>query len=259
MEAKKHPNVTRKPRMPAFPLSRLFPNMLTLAGLCIGISSIRFALDERWEMAVSFIIIAAFVDGMDGRLARLLNATSNFGAQLDSLSDFVCFGLSPAILLYLWQLQTIPVKRVAWALVLFYIVCSAIRLARFNSSMDEDGPEWREQFFTGIPMPAGAILALTPMMLSFQSDIALFSNNWVLGVYFAFIALMMAGRVPTFSLKKIVVQPEFVSLVMMVTGIIIALIILDPWLILSIVSAGYWVLIPIAAYRHRQLRLQEGA
>src|SRR5579864_780507 len=123
------------------PISRLFPNMVTIAGLCCGLSAIRFAMLPRWDMAVAFILAAALIDGMDGRLARMLGATSLFGAQLDSLSDFVCFGVSPVLVLYMWQLQSL--KGIGWAVVLYFSVCTALRLARFNTGLfDENKKDW---------------------------------------------------------------------------------------------------------------------
>ena len=246
---------SQQSRLATLPLGKLFPNMLTLLGLCIGISSIRYALDEKWELAVTFIVIAAFVDGMDGRIARLLKATSNFGAQLDSLSDFVCFGLSPAFLLYLWQLHTIPLKRVAWALVLFYIVCCAIRLARFNASIDEDAPEWRGHFFTGIPITAGALLVLTPMMLSFDYEALYFlQSNFFLGCYISSIAVLMASRIPTFSFKKIAIRAEFASLVLVAAGAITTSVIIDPWTVIPLLAAAYICLIPISIISYIRMR-----
>jgi len=151
------------------PISRLFPNMITIAGLCCGLSAIRFGMAGRWEMAVGFILAAALIDGMDGRVARMLGATSLFGAQLDSLSDFMCFGVSPVLVLYMWQLHDI--KGIGWAVVLFFAVCMALRLARFNTGLYDDSKEpWEKQFFTGIPAPAGGILSLLPLVISLQFD-----------------------------------------------------------------------------------------
>jgi CDP-diacylglycerol--serine O-phosphatidyltransferase len=214
----------------------------------------RFALDQKWEIAVTFIMIAAFLDAMDGRLARMLNATSNFGAQLDSLSDFVCFGLSPSFVLYLWGLYTIPIKRVAWAFVLFYIVCSAIRLARFNATIDDETPDWKAHFFTGIPSTAAGVLVLTPMMLSFEyPELSWVQNHWFLGIYMAIIAWMMASRIPTFSVKQVTIRTEFASLVLVLVGALAASILLDPWATIPVLACLYLSLIPCSIFSYFRL------
>ena len=140
--------------------------MVTIAGLCCGLSAMRFAIDGRFETAVTLLVASAVIDGMDGRIARLLNSTSTFGAHLDSLSDFVCFGVSPAIVLYMWKLYTL--RGIGWAMVLFFAVCCVLRLARFNTNLDDELVEpWQKKFFTGVPAPAGAMLALMPLVASF--------------------------------------------------------------------------------------------
>ncbi|MCD6034443.1 MAG: CDP-diacylglycerol-serine O-phosphatidyltransferase [Rickettsiales bacterium] len=245
MAREKHPS---SPRF--LPLTGLIPNILTILGLCTGLSAVRYAFQERWEMAVAFILFAAIIDGMDGRLARLLNATSKLGAHLDSLSDFVCFGVAPALIIYLWGLQNIEVKGLGWALVLVFSTAMALRLARFNTSLDdEDKPEWKEHFFVGVPAPAGAALLMFPLMVAFQ-----LKDQWginelpvpmgVIAGYMVVIALLMVSRIPTFSAKGMTIEREYVSFLLVGAVIFIALLILEPWIMLSFLIVAYLCLIP---------------
>jgi CDP-diacylglycerol--serine O-phosphatidyltransferase len=244
-----------EPRFKILPLSRLFPNMVTLMALCSGMFSIRFALNEKWEMSVTFIAIAALLDGMDGRLARLLKATSNFGAQLDSLSDFLSFGVAPAIILYLWILKDISVKGLGWAISLFYAVCMAIRLARFNTSLDEeDPPIWADKFFVGVPAPAAACLAIIPIMVCLQYDLNHIMKPGLIGTYILIIAGLMISRVPTFSAKKIVIRREFASLVLVAAGVLITSILIEPWPTLTFICCCYICTIPFSIIYYKKLK-----
>ncbi|MFV9876188.1 MAG: CDP-diacylglycerol--serine O-phosphatidyltransferase [Rickettsiales endosymbiont of Dermacentor nuttalli] len=228
------------------PIIRLFPNIVTLIGLCVGMTSIRFALDGKWENAVLFIVIAALIDGMDGRLARLLKASSNLGAQLDSLADFINFGVAPALVLYLWQLHNVPIKGWGWAVSLIYSMCCALRLARFNTSLEEEKPTWANNFFVGVPAPAGACLALVPMMLNFQYSI--FFQPIILSIYVSIIAILMSSRIPTFSGKKIAIAREFMSLILALVSLLIIGIIIEPWVILPVIGTIYGLSIPVSIF-----------
>jgi CDP-diacylglycerol--serine O-phosphatidyltransferase len=231
------------------PISRLFPNMVTLMALCSGMSAMRFALNDKWEYAVAAILIAGFLDAMDGRLARLLNATSSFGAQLDSLSDFLSFGVAPAIVLYVWQWHEMKIRGVGWAFALFYTICCAIRLARFNVDLeDETQSAWKDNFFVGIPSTVGAALVLMPMMVQFHFDITL--NPWFIGAYASILAVAMASRIPTFSVKKLKISQEYVSLVMVLIGLLILGLIIETWVTLLIVGVGYIFSIPFSVYSY---------
>lgn len=242
----------------SFPISRLFPNIITLISLCAGLTAIRFALLGKWEMAVTFILIAAVLDGMDGRLARLLKATSTFGAQLDSLADFINFGVAPVLMLYLWKLQQAPIKGLGWGLVLFYSVCCALRLARFNTNLENDElPAWVDRFFVGIPAPVGAGLAVLPMVFEFQFGNSFFSDPTYTGIHTAIIALLMASRIPTFSIKKIVIRREYASLTLMLSGLLIAALIIEPWLALSVIAVIYAVSIPFSCAYYYRLKQEE--
>lgn len=240
-------------------ISRLFPNLVTIAGLCIGLSSIRFALQERWELAATFLIIAALLDGVDGKLARLFKATSNFGAQLDSLSDFINFGFAPALVIYLWQTQEI--KGFGWAVLLFFVICAAIRLARFNTSLDDDEkPEWSDKFFVGIPAPAGAMLLISPMVFSFwlRDSGFFYDENMLvfkpafLCIFMAIIGILMASRIPTFSIKKVTFRSEYTSIILIAGSLYAAVLLVETWLTVTISSLLYMLHIPfsVASFYH---------
>jgi CDP-diacylglycerol--serine O-phosphatidyltransferase len=230
------------------PLSRLFPNMITIAGLCCGLSAIRFALAERWELSVGLILLAALIDGMDGRVARMLGATSLFGAQLDSLSDFICFGVSPVLVLYMWQLHEI--RGLGWAVVLFFAVCTALRLARFNTALyDEKKEPWEKQFFTGVPSPAGGIVSLLPLVLSLQFEQSFVVPPAVTICYVALVGMLMASRIPTFAGKHIRIRHDWILQFMIICSLLLVLFIIEPWLFLSIVS-GFYLLSIYFSVRH---------
>jgi len=234
------------------PLSRLFPNLITIAGLCCGLSAVRFALAERWEFSVAFILAAAIIDGMDGRIARLLGATSLFGAQLDSLSDFVCFGVSPAIVMYLWQ--THEVRGLGWATVLFFAVCCALRLARFNTALTE-GKEapWQKQFFTGVPSPAGGILCLLPLMATLHLDMPVEIPPLLIVLYMLVIGGLMASRIPTFAAKHIHIKPELILPVTVLCVLLLALFFIEPWGTVCGLGVVYLCTIPFSYLRWRRL------
>lgn len=241
------------------PFTKLLPNFVTLVGLIIGVSSIRFALDSRWETAVNCILIATIIDGLDGRVARFLNATSHFGAELDSLCDFINFGLCPALLVYLWSFQQYEYKVISWSSITLYVVCMAIRLARFNTAIVEPGlTKQDDRFFTGIPAPSGAILALIPLILDFEIS-SLIDNfnvrNYTLtiSIYIIFLALMLPSRLPTVSLKKIHVKPEYLSLTMIISAVIIIATFIYTWYSLPIIAIIYILSIPVCVYYKQKL------
>jgi CDP-diacylglycerol--serine O-phosphatidyltransferase len=236
------------------PLSRLFPNRVTIAGLCCGLSAIRFALEGKFEISVALIVAAAIIDGLDGRIARLLNSTSTFGAQLDSLSDFVCFGVSPAIVMYLWKLN--EAKSIGWALVLFFAVCCALRLARFNTNLAEEECEsWQSKFFIGIPSPAGGLLLLMPLVISFYAPTDILTSAQFCAVWMAFIAMLMPSRIPTFAVKKIRVHHEWVLPIMLVCGFAIVVMLIEPWIMFTLCGLLYCATIPFSIRRYSKLAM----
>ena len=240
------------------PLSRLLPNMITVAGMCCGLSAIRFAFAGRWEFAVGFILAAAIIDGMDGRVARMLGATSTFGAQLDSLSDFVCFGVAPALVIYMWNLHDI--RGFGWAVVLFFSVCTALRLARFNTALFDDQHEaWEKQFFVGVPSPAGGILCLLPLIISLQLDHQFTLPGIVTICHVLAVGTLMASRIPTFSGKNVKIRPEYIPPFMIICSFVLVLFIIEPWLSLIVISLVYFVSIVFSARRWKVLKQASAA
>ena len=254
MRKRNNDETSRRRRLSEQPISRLFPNMITIAGLCCGLSAIRFAMLERWEIAVGFIIVAALIDGMDGRVARLLGATSLFGAQLDSLSDFLCFGVSPVLVLYMWQLHDI--KGIGWAVVLFFSVCTALRLARFNTGLFEDTKEpWEKQFFVGVPSPAGGILCLLPLIISMQLEHFILPAV-LTAAHVVLVGTLMASRIPTYAGKHIHIKHEYIPQFMIASTFLLVLFIIEPWMFLSGISLSYLASIFFSARRWKALKAQ---
>ena len=182
----------------------ILPNMLTLIGVCIGLTSIRFALDGRYEFAIIAIIIAAVIDGLDGRIARLIKGTSKVGKELDSLTDMISFGVAPAFIMYFWKLNELG--RFGWLVCLIYVICVALRLARFNVNTGGE-PSWRDNFFEGVPSPAGGILVLTPLIFS-MSSIELFKIDYqiIVPLFFIVTSFLLISKFPSYSFKTILIQ-----------------------------------------------------
>jgi CDP-diacylglycerol--serine O-phosphatidyltransferase len=250
------PRRRRKVRISALPLLHLVPNVLTILGLCAGLTAIRYALDGRYELAVSLVGAAIVLDGLDGRSARMLNLTSKLGAQLDSLADFLSFGVAPAVLIYLWTLR--DVRGVGWALALLFATCCALRLARFNTELElPDRPRWTHRFFTGIPAPAAAGLALTPLMLSFVVGDA-WSRAWGLSALFVVsVAFLMVSQVPTWSVKRVRIEPDKVLPALLLASVVIAGLVVETWLTLCVISFAYLGSIPLAVLSARRLQGKE--
>jgi CDP-diacylglycerol--serine O-phosphatidyltransferase len=244
-----------------FRISKLIPSMVTLTGICVGLTAIKFALDGKFERAVAFVLIATILDVLDGKFARALKAVSEFGGQLDSLSDFINFGFVPAFILYLWN--TNQISRFGWAGVLFYTMCCAIRLARFNVESDnENKPAWHIRFFKGVPSPAGALACLGPMILTFAIDDKLISlnkyfefikNPYFLIYYCCFIGVLMASRIPTYSVKKLAIKRDYISLLFIVFSIFIILAFIQPWLTVIFAGIIYFSLLPISVIHFLKL------
>jgi CDP-diacylglycerol---serine O-phosphatidyltransferase len=250
------PRRERRPRNR--PLLHLVPNLFTILGLCAGLTGIRYALDGRWELAVALIIVAGVFDGLDGRSARMLRITSKLGAELDSLSDFLSFGVAPAVIVYLWSLN--QVRGFGWALAMLFATCCALRLARFNSELEQpDRPRWTLWFFTGIPAPAGAGLALLPMILAFATGLDLFRYWIVNAVLMLFVAGMMVSRVPTFSLKRLRIRPDLVLPAMLASGLVIVSFVTEPWWTLSALGLIYLAMLPVGIMTARRMQREEEA
>lgn len=246
----------RRHRLKARPLLHLVPNMFTILSLCAGLTALRYALDERWQLAVALILVAGVLDGLDGRSARMLNIQTKLGAELDSLADFFNFGVAPALIVYLWTLDSMP--GLGWALALLFATCCALRLARFNSELDNpDRPRWSLHFFTGVPAPAAAGLALTPMMLSFAAGAGWPRSWWLNAAMLLFVACMMVSKVPTFSLKRLRIKPDYVLPTLLLVGLVTAFLVTEPWLTLSGLGLVYLASIPFSLAVARRMRQQE--
>lgn len=242
----------RSARLRGLPFNRLIPNILTVLALCAGLTAIRFALQGKWELAVLAIVIAGVFDTLDGRLARLLGGATKFGAELDSLSDFISFGVAPAILIYAWSLQ--HAKGIGWVLAMVFAVCSALRLARFNTKLGvSDMPPWAYNFFTGVPAPGGAGLVMLPMMLSFQFGTGFFDQPAVNGVVMAAVAVLMISRIPTYSFKQFKVPHRMVLPMLLLVGLLAALLITNLWMTLNLVGIAYMMSLPWSVRAYRKL------
>lgn len=252
--AAKHQRLRRFRRVP---VRVLLPNIITLSALVCGLTSIRFAIEGKFEFAVAAIIIAGVLDALDGRIARLLKSTTRFGAELDSLTDFVNFGVAPAIVLFLWSLQDL--KAIGWIVVMALALCCVLRLARFNIALDDpDKPAWQTNYFMGVPAPAGAALALLPMFLTFLGGLDKAYAGFVLLLYVPVVAFLMVSRVPTFSGKLIGqrVRRELVAPFLIIAVLFAALVASYPWGMLSLLIFGYLCSLPISAWRYRKLEEQ---
>lgn len=243
----------RRPRVFArgqVPIRVLVPNIFTLVGLCAGLTAIRMGIEHRWDMAVAALVFAAFLDGIDGHVARLLKASTRFGAELDSLADFVNFGVAPAIVIFIWSLEDL--KSLGWIAVLVFAVCSALRLARFNVSLDQtDQPAWKKSFFVGVPAPAGALILLLPI---YAQDLGLHwpSLTPLVLLYTVAIALLMVSNVPTISIKMLGqrIHREYVPPLFVLAALFMALLLTYPAHTLFLGSLVYLASIPVSAYRY---------
>jgi len=239
-------------RLSHFSVNRLIPNVLTLLALCAGMTAIRFAIGGDFEAACYAIIAAGIFDGLDGRMARLLKATSRFGAELDSLSDFISFGVAPAAVLYLWTMAQL--HSVGWAIVLFFAVCCALRLARFNTQLGAEPPPYAAGFFTGAPAPAGAALLLLPMFVSFEWGDWIARSPYLNAVWISGAALLMVSTVPTVSLKRIRIPPHLVMPSLLGVGVLAGFFMTAPWPTLTFVGALYIASIPLTIRAAARLR-----
>ena len=244
-------------RLYGFSIHRLIPNILTLAALCSGLTAIRFALQGEMRLAVIAIIVAAIFDALDGRVARRLGVTSRFGAELDSLSDFLCFGVSPAIVLYLASLK--DGGALGWVVTLMFPICSALRLARFNTALVSDTPPpvWTGSYFTGVPAPAGALLALIPLMVSFEIEAAWPRHALVVGTVLVAVGGLMVSRLPTYSFKKGRVPRHLVLPSLLGAGLVMGVLASAPWIASSLIGLVYVALIPFSWMAYRRQVLQD--
>jgi CDP-diacylglycerol--serine O-phosphatidyltransferase len=242
----------RRRGLRGFSINRLIPNIITLAALCAGLTGIRFALNGQFRLAVIAIIVAAIFDALDGRVARRLGVTSRFGAELDSLSDFLCFGVAPALVLYLASLTT--GGSLGWVVTLMFPICSALRLARFNTALVADipPPAWTSSYFTGVPAPAGALLALIPLVISFEAEAAWPRHPLLVGSVLVLVGGLMVSRLPTFSFKKGRIPSHLVLPALLVAALTMGVIASSPWIGLSLLGLIYLALIPYSWLTYRR-------
>ena len=230
----------------------ILPNMLTLIGVCIGLTSIRFALDEKFEFAIIAIIFAALIDGLDGRIARLIKGTSKVGKELDSLTDMISFGVAPAFILYFWKLNTLG--RFGWLLCLIYVICVALRLARFNVNSNQD-PSWRDNFFEGVPSPAGAILVLTPLIVSLSGfNIIELNFDVIVPIFFILTSFLLISKFPSYSFKKIVIPRRTTIFLLFSIVLFFGLLLIYTFNVITISVIIYLLLLPISFFHYQKIK-----
>jgi len=230
----------------------ILPNMLTLIGVCIGLTSIRFALDGRFEFAIIAIIFAALIDGLDGRIARLIKGTSKVGKELDSLTDMISFGVAPAFVMFFWKLNTLG--RFGWLLCLIYVICVALRLARFNVNSNQE-PSWKDNFFEGVPSPAGAILVLTPLIFSLSGfDMIQLNYDLIVPIFFVLTSFLLISKFPSYSFKKIVIPRR--TTIFLLFGIVLffGLLLIYTFNVITVSAIIYLLLLPISFFHYRKIK-----
>tara|TARA_Y100001970_G_scaffold57513_1_gene72866 strand:+ start:4380 stop:5180 length:801 start_codon:yes stop_codon:yes gene_type:complete len=226
----------------------ILPNLLTLIGVCIGLSSINFALNQNYNLAIIAILCAAIIDGLDGRIARLIKGTSKVGKELDSLTDVISFGVAPSLIMYFWFLNTLG--RIGWFLALIHVVCVALRLARFNISSHQES-SWKDNFFEGIPSPAGGILVLAPLIYEISSlNFTIINMNIFVPLIFILIPMLMISKIPTYSFKKIVIQRKFTIFLLFGIVLLFGLLLIFPFNTLLVCSTIYLFSIPFSVFHY---------
>jgi CDP-diacylglycerol--serine O-phosphatidyltransferase len=241
----------RRQRFRAIPVRSLLPNMITLLALCAGLTAIRLAFEQKLEWALAAIVFAAALDGIDGRVARMLKGQSKFGAELDSLADFVNFGCAPGLILYLWGLHDLG--NIGWIVAMVFAICGALRLARFNVMIDDPNrPLWAGNFFTGIPAPAGALVVMLPIYVDLVGGPKVGATPAL--VYTLAIAFLMVSKLPVLSGKRVGkrVDPDVVLPVFVLVVLFFALLIAYPWWVLSIGTVAYLASLPYGWHSYRE-------
>lgn len=250
----------KKPQLKNLSINTILPNMVTLLALCAGFTSIRYSMQERWEAAIIAIMLAALFDGLDGRVARLLRGTSRFGAELDSLADVVNFGVAPPIMVFLWAFgqdmdpSLKAIRGIAWALAMLYCSCMALRLARFNTMLDEKAanPAWA-YFFTGVPAPGGAFMVMFPILAHITFGAEWIRSPIIACLFLGGVALLLVSRVPTLSSKKLHIKKVNLIPVMVGFVCVTALLINEPWMTLTVFGVLYFASLPYTVYAFRKM------
>ena len=230
----------------------ILPNMLTLIGVCIGLTSIRFSFNGQFDLAIIAIIFAALIDGLDGRIARLIKGTSKVGKELDSLTDMISFGVAPAFIMYFWTLSSLG--RFGWLICLIYVICVALRLARFNINSNQE-PSWKDNFFEGVPSPAGGILVLTPLIISLSGfDYIELNYNIITPVFFIGTSFLLISKFPSYSFKKIVIQRKTTIFLLFSIVLFFGLLLIYTFEVISISSIIYLAMLPISFLHYRKIK-----
>jgi CDP-diacylglycerol---serine O-phosphatidyltransferase len=230
----------------------ILPNMLTLIGVCIGLTSIRFALSGEFHLAIIAIVFAALIDGLDGRIARLIKGTSKVGKELDSLTDMISFGVAPAFIMYFWKLNTLG--RFGWLLCLVYVICVALRLARFNINSNHE-PSWRDNFFEGVPSPAGGILVLTPLIIDLSGfNYVQLNFNIITPIFFIGTSFLLISKFPSYSFKKIVIPRRTTIFLLFSIVLFFGLLLIYTFEVITISSVIYLTMLPISFFHYRKMK-----
>ena len=235
----------------------ILPNAITLIGVCIGLTSIKFAIDGKFAIAVVAILFAGLMDALDGRIARLIKGTSKMGKELDSLGDVISFGVAPALIMYFWNLQYL--EKLGWFVCLIYVVCVALRLARFNINSEEES-SWKDNFFEGMPSPAGGIIVLMPLVLSFSGlEEFLFKINYDLLVPSSFIivSILLISTIPTYSFKKIVIPRAMTKFLLFGIVLFFGALLVYTFKILAVSSVVYLCLIPVSYFHYKKIKKEK--
>jgi CDP-diacylglycerol--serine O-phosphatidyltransferase len=235
----------------------ILPNAITLIGVCIGLTSIKFALDGKFALAVIAILFAGLMDALDGRIARLIKGTSKMGKELDSLGDVISFGVAPAFIMYFWNLQYLD--KLGWFVCLMYVVCVALRLARFNVNSEEE-PSWKDNFFEGVPAPAGGILVLMPLVLSFSGlGEVFFKINYdlVVPIFFIIVSALLISTIPTYSFKKIVIPRSMTKFLLFGIVLFFGALLVYTFKILAISILLYLCLFPISYFHYKKIKKEK--
>ncbi len=245
-------------RFKSLSFNRIFPNILTVIAACAGLTGIRYGISGQWDRAVIALVAAAMLDGVDGRVARLLRGTSQFGAELDSLADAINFGVAPAIIMYLWAMNA--AGSIGWALCLLHAVCCVLRLARFNTMIGQPNlPPWAHNYFTGVPSPFGAGIAILPLIFWLYSGEDFFSRPVVTGAFLLASSLLMVSQVPVYSGKHMRLKPHWVVPMMVAVGAVTAFLVTEPWATLSVLGIGLIGTIPFSVLSFRRLKARTPA
>ena len=235
----------------------ILPNAITLIGVCIGLTSIKFAIDGKFAIAIIAILFAGLMDALDGRIARLIKGTSKMGKELDSLGDVISFGVAPALIMYFWNLQFL--EKLGWFVCLIYVVCVALRLARFNINSDEE-PSWKDNFFEGMPSPAGGIIVLFPLILSFSEFGKFFPEinyDLLVPIFFITVSILLISTIPTYSFKKIIIPRSMTKFLLFGIVLFFGALLVYTFKILAVSSFVYLCLIPISYFHFKKIKKEK--